>query len=81
MPAPQQSLSCESDAMEQQRHPALPEMGEGERDRDGLEPDRAIAEDDDLIADQRAMDQARALAPVVQGHAIDATDHNPLLGL
>jgi type IV secretion system protein VirD4 len=67
--------------MEQQRHPALPEMGEGERDRDGLEPDRAIAEDDDLIADQRAMDQARALAPVVQGHAIDATDHNPLLGL
>jgi type IV secretion system protein VirD4 len=79
MPAPELSLSCDSDAMEQQRHPALPEMGE--RDREGSEPDRAIAEDDDLIADQRAMDQARALAPVVQGHAIDATDHDPLLGL
>ncbi|WP_278377374.1 conjugal transfer protein TraG [Sphingobium yanoikuyae] len=81
LPAPEQSMPPDDDGMEQQRHPALPEVGDTDRDHEQPEPDRALTDDDDLAADQRAMAQARALTPIAQSYAIEASDHDPRLGL
>ena len=66
----------------QQRHPALEIEDRSEKEVPDIEPDRSIAEDEDVVSDKRAMEQAQKMAPVVRGHAIDvASDQERVLGL
>jgi type IV secretion system protein VirD4 len=67
---------------EQQRHPAIEMDGRSEKEISEAEPDRSIVEDEDVVSDKRAMEQAQRLAPVIRGHAIDvASDQERVLGL
>ncbi|HKY80922.1 MAG TPA: conjugal transfer protein TraG [Sphingobium sp.] len=67
---------------EQQRHPALENEIQSDRQDPEPEMDRSIVEDEDVVSDKRAMEQARRMAPVIRGHAIDvASAHEKVLGL
>ncbi|WP_257538959.1 conjugal transfer protein TraG [Sphingobium sp. CFD-1] len=67
---------------EQQRHPGLEIDGRADKDAPETEPDRTIAEDEDVVSDKRAMERAQRMAPVVRGHAMDvASDQEKRLGL
>ena len=81
------SMSAPADGVdeggrEQQRHPALENEERPEKEAAEPEIDRSIAEDEDVVSDKRAMEQAQRMTPVVRGHAIDvASDHEKVLGL
>ena len=67
---------------EQQRHPSLENAIQPDRQDSEPEMDRSIVEDEDVVSDKRAMEQAQRLAPVIRGHAIDvASTHEKALGL
>ena len=67
---------------EQQRHPALEAEIRADRQDSEPEMDRSIVEDEDVVSDKRAMEQAQRMAPVIRGHAIDvASDQEKVLGL
>ncbi len=68
--------------LEQQRHPGLAE----EVVIRPVEPEQGqlpgLIDDDDAAADQRAMDRARGLSPIIRGHALnDGHDHDLLPGV
>nr|WP_206377349.1 conjugal transfer protein TraG [Sphingobium sp. TB-6] len=67
---------------EQHRHPALENEVRPDRQDSEPEVDRSIVEDEDVVSDKRAMEQAQRMAPVIRGHAIDvASTHEKVLGL
>ncbi|BAI97806.1 conjugal transfer protein TraG [Sphingobium sp. TA15] len=67
---------------EQHRHPAFETEIRTGRQNSELEMDRSIIEDEDVVSDKRAMEQAQRMAPVIRGHAIDvASTHEKALGL
>ncbi|WP_176591856.1 conjugal transfer protein TraG [Sphingobium sp. EM0848] len=67
---------------EQHRHPALENEVQPDRQDSEPEMDRSIVEDEDVVSDKRAMEQAQRMAPVIRGHAIDvASTHEKVLGL
>jgi len=65
--------------MQQQRHPGLPEQAASAQHETDRDSDREAADDGDPAADQRAMDQARGLDPVVRGHAINESSPRDLV--
>ena len=74
--------SADEGGREQQRHPAIEMDGRSEKEISETEPDRSIMEDEDVVSDKRAMEQAQKMTPVVRGHAIDvASDQERVLGL
>jgi type IV secretion system protein VirD4 len=67
---------------QQHRHPAFETEIRTGRQNSELEMDRSIIEDEDVVSDKRAMEQAQRMAPVIRGHAIDvASTHEKALGL
>ena len=72
---------AEDGGLEQQRAPGLPEHAPQQPE---IAPDPAVvlAEDEDVAADQRAMDQARGLSAVARGYALnEGSDHDLVPGL
>jgi type IV secretion system protein VirD4 len=69
----------EDGGMQQQRHPGLPEQASSVQSAPEHDADRDVAEDGDPVADQRAMDQARGLNPVVRGHAFNESGPRDLV--
>jgi type IV secretion system protein VirD4 len=64
-----------------ERHPGLEEPAD-RKDAELVREVELMAEEDDGALDKRAMDQARRLAPVMRGHAMDVATHEELeLGL
>lgn len=67
---------------EQHRHPAFEKEARPDGQDSEPEMDRSVVEDEDVVSDKRAMEQAQRLAPVIRGHAIDvASTHEKALGL
>ena len=69
----------EDSGPQRQRHPSLPDQPVR-----GDEPDREpaiepLVDDDDVAADQRAMDQARGLSAVARGYAINQGEGDDLV--
>jgi type IV secretion system protein VirD4 len=72
---------AEEGGLEQQRHPGLPEQV-ARRPETTPDPAAALAEDEDIAADQRAMDQARGLTAVARGYALnEGSDRDLVPGL
>ena len=65
--------------MQQQRHPGLAEQTTERPEAMVQDQDRDTAEDGDPVAEQRAMDQARGLNPVIRGHALNEGSHHDLV--
>ncbi|MBO9623924.1 MAG: conjugal transfer protein TraG [Sphingomonas sp.] len=61
---------AEEGSLEQQRHPGLPEQPV-QVEQPAPDAAASLADDDDVAADQRAMDQARGLSAVARGYALD----------
>ena len=57
--------------MQQQRHPGLPEQVAKATDVGESRDAPAVADDEDVAADKRAMDQAQGLSAVARGYAIN----------
>jgi type IV secretion system protein VirD4 len=57
--------------MQQQRHPGLPEQVSKATDAAETRDPQIVADDDDVAADKRAMDQAQGQNAVVRGHAMN----------
>ncbi len=67
--------------LEQQRAPELPAQSAVSEER-ASEPAQTLVEDDDVAADQRAMDQARGLSAVARGYGLnEASDHDLVPGV
>ena len=67
---------------QQQRHPALPEQQPASPDNRNAGVEADVAEDGDLFAEQRAMDQARGLTPTIRAHALnESSGHDLVPGL
>jgi type IV secretion system protein VirD4 len=72
---------AEDGGLEQQRHPGLPEQAVT-KPEPAPDPATALIEDEDIAADQRAMDQARGLSAVARGYALnEGSDHDLVPGL
>ena len=69
----------EDGGLQQQRHPGLPEHQKPSRKGENTAPQTDIAENDDVAADKRAMDQARGLAPAVRAHALNESSRHDLV--
>lgn len=65
--------------MQQQRHPGLPEQVSKPADAAETREAPAIADDEDVAADKRAMDQAQGLSAVARGYAINEGAHRDLI--
>ena len=65
--------------MQQQRHPGLAEQTTERAEAIAQDQDRDTAEDGDPVAEQRAMDQARGLNPVIRGHALNEGSQHDLV--
>jgi type IV secretion system protein VirD4 len=61
---------AEDGGLEQQRHPGLPEQSAPQPET-APDPMVALADEEDVAADQRAMDQARGLTAVARGYALN----------
>ena len=67
---------------EQHRHPALENEVQSAGQDSEPEMDRSVIDDEDVVSDKRAIEQAQRMAPVIRGHAIDvASTHEKALGL
>ena len=67
---------------EQQRHPSLENEVQSAGQDSEPEMDRSVIDDEDVVSDKRAIEQAQRMAPVIRGHAIDvASTHEKVLGL
>ena len=72
---------AEDGGLEQQRHPGLHEQSAPQPETTP-DPAAALADDEDIAADQRAMDQARGLTAVARGYALnEGSDHDLVPGL
>jgi type IV secretion system protein VirD4 len=69
----------EDGGMQQQRHPGLPEQAASTPTVPEYAADQDVSEDSDPVAEQRAMDQARGLNPVVRGHAFNESGPRDLV--
>lgn len=80
---PSQDAGQDDDGgMQQQRHPSLSDQPVRMAEPVETLAVQIGADDDDIAADKRAMDQAQRLTPVQRGFALDAgNDHDPVLGL
>ena len=65
--------------MQQQRRPGLAEQTTERAEAMVQDQDRDTAEDGDPVAEQRAMDQARGLNPVIRGHALNEGSQHDLV--
>ena len=68
----------EDGGLEQQRHPGLPEQS-APLSETTPDPALALVDEDDVTADQRAMDQARGLTAVARGYALNEGSHRDLV--
>ena len=68
----------ETGGLEQQRHPGLPEQPE--RKSEVIESELAeLAAEDDIAADQHAMDQARGLGSLARGYGLNESGEHDLV--
>ena len=68
----------EAGGLEQERHPGLPEQPEPQSEV--IEPEFAeLAAEDDIAADQHAMDQARGLGSLARGYGINESGEHDLV--
>ena len=65
--------------LQQQRHPGLQEQQKPVPDRENAGPEADIADDPNVPADQRAMEQARSLNPAVRAHALNESGPHDLV--
>ena len=69
----------EDGGLQQQRHPGLPEHQKPSPNCENTTLQTDIAENDDVAADKRAMDQARDLNPAVRAHALNESSRHDLV--
>ncbi|PSJ36295.1 conjugal transfer protein TraG [Allosphingosinicella deserti] len=63
--------SQDEGGLQQQRHPGLPDQGGKPDEVDAAREPQLVADDDDVAADKKVMDQARGLSAVARGYAIN----------
>jgi type IV secretion system protein VirD4 len=65
--------------IQQQRHPGLPEQPAKSADAAEARDPQLVPDDDDVVADKRAMEQAQGLSAGVRGYAINEGAHRDLV--
>jgi type IV secretion system protein VirD4 len=73
------AMGEEEGGMERQRHPGLAEEGPAKPAEPDPAAQVALEEDDDVAAEQRAMDQARQLTPVARGYGLNEAAQDDLI--
>ena len=67
--------------LQQERHPSIEPAPVARADGDDRLQQPEIEDDGDPVADQRAMDRARGLAPATRGFGLDQGSNSQILGL
>jgi type IV secretion system protein VirD4 len=78
-PADDAAGGAEEGGMQQQRHPGLAEQVTRIADSAETPAGQSVADDDDVAADKRAMDQAKGLSAVARGYAINEGANRDLI--
>ncbi|QUT06942.1 conjugal transfer protein TraG [Sphingobium phenoxybenzoativorans] len=75
------SVAEHDGGLEQQRHPGLHDQDVRKPEEAAIQPDQGAGDDDNVVADKRAMDQAQQLTPAARAFAVDeGRGENPALG-
>ncbi|MGN6500556.1 MAG: conjugal transfer protein TraG, partial [Tsuneonella sp.] len=69
----------QDDGLEQQRYPGLPEQVSRTDEPAEARDSQLVSDDDDLVADKRAMEQAQGLSSIARGYAINEGAHPDLV--